>query len=98
MQTPNSIFSEASRISAIKEQVSSDLGEEVVMLNLKSGIYFGLNSVGASIWNQIQELRTVAEIRLALLEEYEVEPDVCDRDLQAILQEMLTAGLIEVEA
>ena len=84
-------------IVAAKEQISSDLAGESVILQLSTGIYYGLNQVGASIWNLIQESKTVEEIKNAILEEYEVEPEQCDRDLLALLQELESKGLIEVK-
>jgi hypothetical protein len=84
-------------VVAAKEQVSSDLAGEAVILDFKSGVYYGLNEVGASIWNLIQEPRTVNEIRDAILAEYEVEPEQCDRDLFALLQQLEASGLIEVK-
>lgn len=82
---------------AAKDQASSDLGGEVAILNLKAGVYYGLDAVGARIWSLIQEPRTVNEIRNILLEEYEVEPERCERDLLVLLQRLATEGLIEVE-
>ena len=83
---------------AAKDQVSSDLGGEVAILDLKAGVYYGLDAVGARIWSLIQEPRTVNEIRNILLEEYEVEPERCERDLLVLLQRLAEEGLIEVEA
>lgn len=85
-----------SSIVATKNQVSSDLGGEAVILDLKSGVYYGLNDVGTRIWNLIQEPKTLNEIQGAILEEYEVEPDCCADELLALLQKLLAAGLIEV--
>ena len=79
-----------------KDQVSADLSGEAAILNLKSGIYFGLNEVGASIWKLIQEPKTVDEVKDALLQEFDVEPDQCKADLFALLNELLSHGLIEV--
>ncbi len=86
-----------STVVAAKDQVSSDLGGEVAILDLKAGVYYGLDAVGARIWSLIQEPRTVNEIRNILLEEYEVEPERCERDLLVLLQRLATEGLIEVE-
>jgi len=83
-------------IVARQDQVSSDLAGETVILDLKSGVYYGLNSVGASIWNLIQEPKTVNEVRDVLLAKYQVEPEQCDRDLKALLEELEAEGLIEV--
>ena len=80
-----------------KDQVSADLSGEAAILNLKSGIYFGLNTVGASIWKLIQEPRTVNEINDAIVQEYDVDPDQCEKDLLALLEELLSKELIEVK-
>jgi hypothetical protein len=80
-----------------KDQVSADLSGEAAILNLKSGIYFGLNTVGASIWKLIQEPRRVNEIRDTLVQEYDVDPDQCEKDLLALLEELLSKELIELK-
>jgi hypothetical protein len=92
------VVSGDSTVVAAKDQVSSDLGGEVAILDLKAGVYYGLDAVGARIWSLIQEPRTVNEIRDILLEEYEVEPERCERDLLALLQRLADEGIIEVEA
>jgi hypothetical protein len=79
-----------------KDQVSSDLGGEVAILDLKAGVYYGLDAVGARIWSLIQEPITVNEIRDILLEEYEVEPERCEHDLLALLRRLADEGLVEV--
>jgi Coenzyme PQQ synthesis protein D (PqqD) len=83
-------------IVAAKEQISSDLGGETVILDLKSGMYYGLNQVGASIWNMVQAPKTVKEIRDRLLAEYNVDEQQCDRDLFKILEDLAAKRLIEV--
>lgn len=83
-------------VVAAKEQISSDLGGEAVILNLKNGVYYGIDAVGVRIWNLIQESRSVDDILNTLLEEYEVEPDQCEGDILALLQQLADSGLIEV--
>ena len=80
-----------------KDQVSADLSEEAAILNLKSGIYYGLNEVGARIWKLVQESKTVSEIKDTLVREYDVKSDQCETDLFALLAELLSKGLIEVK-
>lgn len=94
-QEPN--LHEESVVVAIRDQVSCDLGGEEVILSLRSGVYYGLDPVGTQIWNLIQEPRTVGEVRDALLARYDVERDRCERDLLALLQEMASEGLVEVQ-
>jgi hypothetical protein len=84
-------------VFAVKDQVSTSLEEEAVILNLKDGVYYGLNPVGARIWDLLQEPRTVREILNILLEEYEVEPQRCGQDLLNLLKELAAKKLIEVK-
>ena len=90
------MISNTSIVVASSDQISSDLAGEVVMLNLKNGTYYGLDDVGARIWGLIQEPRPVAAVRDSILQEYDVEPDRCERDLLALLGELAAAELIEV--
>ena len=83
-------------VVAVKQQVSCDLDEEAVILHLKAGVYYGLDSVGARIWALIQEPKTVDQIKDAILKEYDVEPDRCERDVLALLQELAAEDLIEI--
>ena len=55
----NETLGEETVVVAIPEQVCGELEGEAVILNLRSGIYFGLSAVGARIWQHIQEPRRV---------------------------------------
>lgn len=91
-------ISDLSVISVTKEAVHCDVEDEVVILGLKDGVYYGLNPVGAFIWNIIiQEPKIVAEIRDAVLEEYDVSEEVCEKDLMELIAELSDKGLVEVE-
>ena len=86
----------SSTVVATPEQVSCDLEGEVAILNLSSGVYYGLDPVGARIWTLLREPTTVRAVRDALAAEYDVDPDRCERDLVALLEDLVTAGLVEV--
>lgn len=73
-------------VVATKEQVCSDLAGEAVILDLKAGVYYGLNDVGARIWNLTQEPKTVNEIRGGILSKYLVDPEQREPDILALLQ------------
>jgi Coenzyme PQQ synthesis protein D (PqqD) len=83
-------------IVASSQQVSCPLGDESAILNLKNSVYYGMNAVGARVWNLLQRPRSVSDLRDVLLDEYEVEKELCERDLIALLQKMHSEGLIEV--
>jgi hypothetical protein len=83
-------------IVANHEQLSANLGDEVVILHLNADSYYGLDQVGVFVWNLTQEPRKVSDIRDAIFEEYEVELEHCERDLLALLEELAAYQLIDV--
>jgi hypothetical protein len=83
-------------VSTGKDLVFSNLADEIVILDLKSGVYHGLESVGARIWELIKEPMPLAQVRDALLDEYEVEPQRCEKDLLELIGELKGHGLVEV--
>jgi PqqD family protein of HPr-rel-A system len=74
---------------------AADLGGEAVVLDPQSGRYYGLNELGARIFEIARKPRTVEQIVHALLQEYEVEMDTLRADLLAFLHEMEQRHLIE---
>jgi hypothetical protein len=78
------------------EQVSCDLSGEAVVLNMKSGMYYGMGDVGALIWGSLDQPRTFADLRELILQEYEVAAEACEQDLIAFLTELESAGLVEI--
>jgi len=91
------LLSERSTVVAAKNQVSCSLAEEAVGLDLKAGVYYGLNEVGARVWNLIQEPRNVSEIRDAILHEFDIDPNLCERDLLVLLRDLAGKELIKVD-
>jgi hypothetical protein len=84
-------------IVAARDQVSCSLAEESVILNLKSGVYYGLDPVGSFVWNLIQTQRDFREIRDRVLEEYDVEPERCEQDLMELFNDFSIQGLVELK-
>ncbi|MCG3154480.1 MAG: hypothetical protein DKINENOH_01074 [bacterium] len=86
----------STRVVAAPEQIFSDLGGEIVILNVASGVYHGLDEVGARIWHLLQQPITVAELHATILAEFEVEAEQCRQDILQLLHELLDAGLINL--
>ena len=77
--------------------VSCDLTDDVMILDLSSGVYFGLEGVGSAVWRYIQEPRTVGQIIDHLLSEYDVTREACESQTFPFLQDLALRGLIVVE-
>jgi hypothetical protein len=86
----------ALRFQPMKGQAYADLGGELAIMDSNSGIYYGLDPVGARIWSLLLDWKTVAEIRDTLLEEYDVALSELESDVANLLQELCCKGLIEV--
>lgn len=89
-------FTKRSIIRASQNQVSCDMAGEAAILNQDSGMYYGLNAVGSRIWSLIQRPTTVNDLLQVLVEEYDVEPSRCERDLLLVLEQLAERGLIEI--
>ena len=92
----NSSLTLQSMVAATSDQVSCPLGDESSILSLKNSVYYSLDPVGTRIWELLRESRSVHSILEILLQEYDVEPERCERDLFAILEKLQQEGLIEV--
>ena len=90
------MISSRSIVVASREQVSADLAGEAAVLNLSDGVYHGLDKVATRIWDLIMEPTCVEDIAAALLREYDVDPDRCERELLAFLEKLAERGLLEV--
>jgi hypothetical protein len=90
------MISTESMVVSSKAQISTNLSDEVVILNTENGVYYGLNPVGAYIWELIQEPTSVASLLKKLLDYYAIDETRCLNDLLAILNHLAKHGLIEV--
>ncbi|MGE5155684.1 MAG: PqqD family protein [Bdellovibrio bacteriovorus] len=86
------------RISIPPEVMARTVGDEAVILDLASGTYYGLDPVGARIWELLGEGKTLGEVCDRLLEEYEVTREELERDTLRLAQELLDQGLIAIAA
>lgn len=73
-----------------------ELQGELVLLNLESGTYFGLDETGTAMWRLIERHGAVARVFDQMLSEYDVAPDQLRRDLLALVQQLVDKGLLEV--
>jgi hypothetical protein len=72
----------------------SDLDDEVVMMDVDRGQYYGLNSSGRAIWQALATPATLADVVHRLTEAFDVEYGTCERDCRAVLTEMFAEGLV----
>lgn len=84
-------------ITLSPDVISQEVSGETVLLDLESENYFGLDAVGTRIWQLIKENDDLQAIYDTLLEEYEVEEQRLQTDLETILGEITQLGLVTLE-
>ena len=85
------------KITISKDVLAQELDGETVLLDLASESFFGLDEVSTRVWQLLRDGAGRAEIIDRLLEEYEVERDVLERDIEDLLVSLAEAGLIELD-
>lgn len=78
------------------EPIFTTIDNEVVMMSPRQQAYFGLGTVGSEIWNAIEKPRRVSDICVVLQQEFEVNPDVCRREVLAFINDLLERGLARI--
>ena len=73
-----------------------ELDGEAVLLNLASESYFGLDEVGARMWQVLTTSESIETAQAQLLAEYEVEPERLRQDLLALVTQLAGHGLVEL--
>jgi hypothetical protein len=83
------------KVSIPAAVMARDVGGETVILNLESGVYFGLDAVGGRIWQLLSEGKTLGQICDVMLEEYDVTRHEIERDVQTLVESLRAHHLIE---
>lgn len=82
-------------VRAVPQHLSSNIGEEAVILGLEDGQYYGLNATGARIWNLLRTApHRVSDIIARIQHDYDVDEPVLSADVLALLSEMIRRGLV----
>ena len=89
-------------LSKIKLKISPDVHSqevdgETVLLDLNSESYFGLDEVGTRIWQLLQESGDVKSIFETILDEYDVEEEQLQKDLEELVEKLVDTGLVKIE-
>lgn len=87
-----------SRASVPSDVLIQELQGESVLLNLRTGRYFGLDQVGTRMWMALTTAESLQAACDSLLSEYEVEGERLQQDLRHLVEELVGHGLVEVNS
>ncbi len=86
-----------SRVVRSGAPIAAPVDDELVMLDIDAGKYYGLNGIASAIWQKLELQITVEELCKRLCKDYEVTAEQCSLDVLAFLKELETRNLISVE-
>jgi hypothetical protein len=86
----------STRIEARKHVEAKQVGSELFILDLSKGSYFGLDEIGAVVWQGIAAQKCFGEICETVCAEYDVKHEIAERDIRALLQQLSDASLIDL--
>lgn len=74
----------------------SQVGDEAVLLNLTSGVYYSLDAIGAKVWGLVTRGERLGAVHEALSREFSEDPEVIWADLAALITDLTAKGLIRI--
>lgn len=83
-------------IQRSEEIISSEVENELVMMSLKNGKYYGMDSIGKDIWKLTEQPVKVKEVYNQLQKEYEIDQETCEKDVNAFLTQLKEQELISI--
>lgn len=80
------------------EVLLRDLGDELVLLNTKTERYHSLNDVGRRCFELLSEGHDIDAAADAIAAEYDAPIDTIKADLEALVPQLVDAGLLTAAA
>jgi len=91
MLTLNSIIQRDSEV------ICSEADQDLIMVSIASGCYYGLSDVAREIWDTIEHPKRVSDLVGGLTASYDVNPSLCEEQTLSFLEALLEEGLLQVK-
>lgn len=75
----------------------AESGDELFALNVEQGTCYGFNATATHVWKLIERPQRLGELCRTLVEQFDVEPDVCERDVRELLRDLEQDGLVGID-
>src|SRR5262249_26859091 len=86
----------SSRATVAPDVLFRLVGNEAVLLNLKTELYLGLDPVGTEMWVVLTNTSSIEAAYDSLLQEFDVEPERLRQDMEQFIDKLLEQSLINV--
>jgi hypothetical protein len=96
LHAERAMLTPSSKIKRNGDLLHAQVGNEVVMMSIEAGAYFGVTDVGKRIWELVEQPTTVADLCARLVREYNVGAEECEAETLAFLDDLERQGIIHV--
>ncbi len=74
--------------------IETEIDDEILALSVEQSTCYGMNRLASRIWNLIAKPTRISDLCEVLVATYRVDPDVCERQVLDLLEELRAEGLI----
>lgn len=74
----------------------SKLGQELVLMDSKTGDYLGINAVGTHIWNLLHEYKSIPDLVNDLVSHFEVTEVQCKTEVENFLSALENRKMVSI--
>ena len=78
----------------IDDVVVSQINDESIILNLKTGIYFQINELGSYIVSKLNNYSTIETLNNRVTEDFDVSPNKSKKDLLVFIRDLDSKNLL----
>ena len=75
--------------------IFAEVGGDIVALHVQRGQCYGLEKVSAEVWKMLDAPISVDAMCAELIDQYDVEPEVCRSEVERLLDQLQSEGLVE---
>jgi hypothetical protein len=84
------------RVEVAAGAIWREMENEVVILNVDTGVYYGISGAGRHIWLELVEHGSLEKAHASLQKKFEAEPDELQRDLESIVGQLVSKRIVRV--
>lgn len=77
--------------------VISEINDESVLLNLKTGVYFQVNELGSFIVSELKNYTNTSKLQEKIISNFDVTAELCNRDLENFIKILIEKNLLLIE-
>ncbi len=79
-----------------EDLIAQEIEGELVMLDMRSGHYFGLDPIASAIWRYMEQPISFKQLCACLMQEYSVSEEQCVEDVSVFLNDLLEKELVDL--